>query len=185
MGDTERGVLMLTLMLMLTTADTAMVDMVDTVLASLTTDTAPLPTSTGLPRDCPLDMVDTATTMARGVLMLMLMLTMADTATVTVLSSAMPATTLLPGLLSTVMASNPPSMEPVDTPMDTARGVLMLSPLLRLMLMLTTAMVGMVDTAMDMVDTVMAMVMEDTVMDTDMATVVDTVMDMVVDMDMV
>merc|ERR1712059_94364 len=131
----------------LTTADTAMVDMVDTVLASLTTDTAPLPTSTGLPRDCPLDMVDTATTMARGVLMLMLMLTMADTATVTVLSSAMPATTLLPGLLSTVMASNPPSMDPVDTAMDT-------------------------------VDTVMAMVMEDTVMDTDMATVVDTVMDM-------
>merc|ERR1712059_78430 len=71
-------------------------------------------------------------------------------------------TTLLPGLLSTVMASNPPSMEPVDTPMDTARGVLMPSPLLRLMLMLTTAMVD----------------MEDTVMDTDMATVVDTVMDM-------
>merc|ERR1712059_14800 len=102
--------------------------------------------------------------------MLMLMLTTVDTATVTVLSSAMPATTLLPGLLSTVMASNPPSMEPVDTPMDTARGVLMPSPLLRLMLMLTTA-------AMDMVDTVMAMVMEDTVMDTDMATVVDMVMD--------
>merc|ERR1712059_213800 len=114
--DTARGVL--TLMLMLTTADTATVD---TVLASLTTDTAPLPTSTGLPRDsmATMDMVDTATS---------------------------------------------------------ARGELMLSPLLRLMLMLTTAMVDMVDTAMDMVDTVM--VMEDTVMDMDMATVVDTVMDM-------
>merc|ERR1712059_123652 len=92
---------------------------------------------------------------------LMLMPITADTATVT----------SLPGLLHTVLASNPPSTEPVDTPTDTARGVLMLSPLLRLMLMLTTAMV-------DMVDTAVAMVMEDTVMDTDMATVVDTVMDM-------
>merc|ERR1712059_1990 len=69
---------------------------------------------------------------------LMLMPITADTATVT----------SLPGLLHTVLASNPPSTEPVDTPTDTARGVLMLSPLLRLMLMLTTAMVDMVDTVL-------------------------------------
>merc|ERR1712059_151000 len=73
-------------------------------------------------------------------------------------------------------ASSTPLVSPSNRSPGPTRGQLMLSPLLRLMLMLTTAMVDMVDTAMDMVDTVM--VMEDTVMDMDMATVVDTVMDM-------
>merc|ERR1712059_221934 len=73
---------------------------------------------------------------------LMLMPITADTATVT----------SLPGLLPTVLASNPPSTEPVDTPTDTARGVL------TLMLMLTTAATATVD----MVDTVLGSLTTDT-----------------------
>merc|ERR1711864_9002 len=71
--------------------------------------------------------------------------------------------------LAVPSASSTPLVSPSNRSPGSTRGQLMLSPLLRLMLMLTTAMVDMVDTVM---------VMEDTVMDMDMATVVDTVMDM-------
>merc|ERR1712059_213673 len=112
--DTARGVL--TLMLMLTTADTAMVDMADTVLASLTTDTAPLPTSTGLPRDsmATMDMVDTATS-ARGVLRLMLMLT---TAMVDMVDTAMDMVDTVMVMEDTVMDMDMATV--VDTVMDMA-----------------------------------------------------------------